>query len=270
LVALAAASGASASAQNVSIPREKHAWGRFAPGSWAKVRKVSQELDAEGEIQSETTTETKTTLREAGAMDCTVQMEISVEIAGKRFQAQTKTMRIGYNGDTDGGQVQTEQTGTGVLEFGLTSTRCALVQMDIETGEESLASRVWYSPSVSPYVLKRETWRRDGEGDPMRPRTEMKVLAVGMPYRVLGEIKEVAYARTKETHVGGSSLTLEVICEDVPGGVVAHASKDLDQNGRVVRRSTLQLIGYGTTAEHDSGSRPLFWFRRRNSRRTND
>jgi primosomal replication protein N len=227
-------------------------------------------LDEQGKVRCESMTETKTTLSEVRAADCTVQVEIAVEVAGKRFQAQTKTMRIGYNGDTNGDRAQAKQVGTEVVQFGLSSARCALVQMELDAQGQSLASRLWYSPKVSPYVLKRETWSTNDEGEATLPRTEMEVIAVGMPYRVLGELKEVAYVRTKETHVAGSSLTLEVFCEDVPGGVVAHASKDLDQDGRVIRRSSLHLLGYGTATDDDSTRRPLLWFRRRNSRRTND
>ena len=37
---------------------------------------------------------------------------------------------------------------------------------------------------------------------------------------------------------------METHCKDVPGGVVAHSSKELDVAGRVVNRETLELVEY--------------------------
>jgi hypothetical protein len=67
-----------------------------------------------------------------------------------------------------------------------------------------------------------------------------------MPYKVLTELKTVAYLRTSEKHSQGSGHTIEGYCLEIPGGVVAHSSKEFDAAGQLLRRSTLELIDYAT------------------------
>ena len=76
-------------------------------------------------------------------------------------------------------------------------------------------------------------------------RAEVAVLALDMPGRVLTEIKPTSHVRTLETYSNGMrKLTVEVLCDSVPGGVIIHTLKQLDEAGTVVQRSTLDLIDY--------------------------
>ena len=61
----------------------------------------------------------------------------------------------------------------------------------------------------------------------------------------------------------GTVITLAAVLPDVPGGIVRHSSKELDKTGRVVRRSTLELVDYGTNSDDDRSG----LFRKRSSRR---
>jgi phosphoribosylformylglycinamidine (FGAM) synthase PurS component len=101
---------------------------------------------------------------------------------------------------------------------------------------------LYYSPSVPPFTLKRVTKVTDPEGKTIQRQTTAEVLAVDMPHKVLDDMEPVAYQRTLETHPNGSTATIEVFCLGVPGGIVAHTSKDMDTAGNVIRRSTLELM----------------------------
>ena len=90
--------GSDAGAQTIVIPREHHAWGRFTPGAWTKVRKWMEELDEKGNVKSASTTETKTTLMGVDESGCTLQLEVTVEVAGKRFEAQPRQVRVEFDG----------------------------------------------------------------------------------------------------------------------------------------------------------------------------
>jgi hypothetical protein len=70
-------------------------------------------------------------------------------------------------------------------------------------------------------------------------------MAIDMPSKVLTEIKSTSHVRVMHQQGKASTLTLEVHAADVPGGVVSHTSKETDETGRVVRRSTLELLDYG-------------------------
>jgi hypothetical protein len=90
----------------------------------------------------------------------------------------------------------------------------------------------------------------------------MQVIAANMPYKIFDRVYSVAMMRTHETRPSGSHLLLETYCAEIPGGVVAHTSKDIDTNGRLTRRSTLELLEYGI-ASTEASSRRVRWFRRR-------
>ena len=66
-----------------------------------------------------------------------------------------------------------------------------------------------------------------------------------LPQRVRGELKQASYVKTTQKLPLTSKVTLEVHCDEVPGGVVAHWASETDSAGRVLRRSTLELLDYG-------------------------
>lgn len=248
-------------AQTVTIPRDRHAWGRFVPGSWTKVGKVTEEFNAEGQATNVSTTETTTTLVAVDDRGFTLQYDVAVELAGKRFAAQPKTVRLGYLGEGAGEAWSLRKIATDALDLGGRKTPCDVLEAIVGDGASRIVSLIYYSERVAPYVLKRETKSLGSTPEqPPRQQTVVEVMAVDMPYRVLGEIKTVAYVRTIQRTAKGSTVTVEVCCPEVPGGVVAHTSKECDDVGQTLRRSTLELRDYGTS---DTSEPRHFWFRTR-------
>lgn len=234
-----------AHAQRRLIPREHHAWGRFYPGSWTQVRKLTEEFDEQGKLKSTSTTETKTTLTEADERGYTLQLEVTVEVAGKRIVAQPRTVHLGYYGEKNGQRVVIRKTGDGDLLVGDREVRCQILESTINGGDEKIVSTIHYCASAAPFVLKRDKKSTDLESATTHLHTREDVIAIDMPHRVMADIKTAAHVRTIKRHAKGSIYILEVLCSDVPGGVVSHASKELDDTGRLVRRSTLELLNYG-------------------------
>ena len=245
-------------AQRVSIPRQHHAWGRFYPGSWTQVRKLTEEFDQRGKLKSVSTTETKTTLIEVTDTDCMLQLEVTVEVAGKRIAAQPRTVRLGYNGESNGDRAIVKRAGEDALVVGGKKVNCQVLEATINGGDEKVLSKIYYCNTTAPFVLKRDTKSTDLEGETMHLHTLMDVIAVEMPHRVLADTKTVSQIRTIKRHAKGSTFTLEIVCEDVPGGVVAHSSKELDESGKLVRRSTLELLDYGAVDKKRLFGRGIF------------
>jgi len=231
-------------AQRACIPREHHEWGRFNEGSWTQVRKVAEEFDERGNLKSVSTIETKTTLTRVTTTGCTLRLEVTVEVAGKRIVAQPRDVHLGYLGQASGETAVIKRTRTEVLEVGGKSVSCQVFEVTINGADESTVSTMHCSDSLPPFVLKRVTISSTPEGKNPHHRTQVDVVAVEMPHRVLAEIKTAAHVRTVKKHAKGSTYTLEVFCADVPGGVASHTSKDLDEAGRLIRRSTLELLDY--------------------------
>ena len=233
-------------AQTVSLPRNHHPWGRFNPGAWSQVRKVTEEYDENGKVKSVSITETTTTLTEVTESSCTLNMDVCVEVAGKRFTPQPKTVKLGYNGETNGQTAVVKRGAAAEIDAGDKRVPCVVLEITLASGDKKLLSTVHYANTVPPFVLKRETRALDPAGKPLPAQTTVDVLATDMPYAVLNEIKSTALVRTISREAKGATYTWEVFSVDVPGGVVSHTSKEVDERGRVLRRSYLELQDHGT------------------------
>lgn len=244
-----------AEAPRVAIPREHHAWARFTPGSWSKVRKWMEELDDQGQVKSANITETKTTLLAVDDAGCTLQVEVTVEIAGKRFVAQPRQVQVGYDGGTNGGRTDFRKTGETTLELAGRTVRCAILESTLADGDTRITSRLHYSDSVPPFVLRRETVTASADGKQILDQTTVDVLAIEMPQKVLTELQSGAHMRTVRKQQNATAFTLEVVCVNIPGGLVAHTSKELDASGKPIRRSTLELLDYGVAAPAEAARR---------------
>ncbi|MCA9121207.1 MAG: hypothetical protein H6822_21840 [Planctomycetaceae bacterium] len=224
---------------------DKHAWAHFGIGSWKLVRVYTEAIGANGQVESVSITETKTTLDKADEQGYSLNVEVTVEVAGKRFQAEPKYVSYGYHGELLGQTIEVKQLGPSHAEICGHKYPTGSRQIVIITDTTQSTSTVEYSDAVAPYYLKRTTESIDNETKARNYHSVVEVLAVDMPEKVLTEVKSAAHVKTIETFENGTSkVTLEVHCESVPGGVVSHTSKQLNSDGRITQRSTLELLDY--------------------------
>jgi hypothetical protein len=111
-------------------------------------------------------------------------------------------------------------------------------------------TKLYYSEKVAPYVLKKESTATDAAGSATLLETVEAVVALEMPQKLKDDIVTTSHIKTVRRSGKGTIVTLEVHSPKVPGGVVSHTSKELDANGHVVRRSTLELVDYGEEDDH--------------------
>jgi hypothetical protein len=257
--------------QPPAFPTDHHPWGRFPIGSWKLVRVVSEALDAQGRVANVTTTETRTTLVASDKTSYTLRVDVTVEVAGRRFASAPQVMKHGYYGESPGQPVTVKSLGDSQLALDGRLVACELRQAVVENEGVKRVSTIHYSSSIPPYQLRRET-TAEGGADDKRATTLVEIVALDLPQRVVDEIKQATYVKTTHKHAQGSKVTLEVQCDDVPGGVVSHWSTETDLQGRAVRRSTLELAAYEITeaqaGEISYGRRHRY--SRRAARRMND
>jgi hypothetical protein len=77
-------------------------------------------------------------------------------------------------------------------------------------------------------------------------------MATDLPLRVLDQTMSAYLVRHLLKNDRGTTTTWSFQVDDVPGEVVAHSSKKVDNEGRLVRRSTLELVAYGGGDDDDS------------------
>lgn len=259
------------SAQEGDISREQHPWGRFPVGSWKSVRVVTETLDEKGQVAGITRTETRTTLVSVEARGYSLRIESTVEVAGKKFASQPQVVRHGYYGEPAGQTVEVKKIGTEPLQIDGRTVTSDVRQATYESDGVKRTSTIYYCSTVSPYQLRRETVTQAATED-QRSTTIVETIALDMPQKVHGQVRPAAYLKTTRKSPQGTKVTVEVHCDDVPGGVISHSATEADATSRVVRRSTLELIDYnigGHAPTADPVTRREFKLQQRRSRRMN-
>lgn len=226
------------------VPREHHEWGRFRPGAWKHVRLVREDLDENGRVVSTNTTDTTTTLISVDDDSATLRVDTIVEVAGRQFAKQPQIVTQGFGGEVKGQPVSVKSLGKDRITIDGRQLQSEVRAATVKGDSCQWTTRIHYCRDVAPYVMRREINSTDVEKDETKYETEVEVIAIDMPWRVMGEVKSTSHIRTTHITPKGKTITLEVRSEDVPGGYVAHTSKELDKEGRVIGRSTLELIDY--------------------------
>jgi len=241
--------------QTELTPRDLHVWGRFDPGTWKRVRIFTETLNDKGAVVDTTITETKTTLVRADAGRLALRIEATVDVGGRRFESPPQTVEYGYYGEPPGQKSEAKFVGSEQLTIDGRQVPCEIRQVVATTADQKQVTRMYLSNDVEPFVLKRETTLLKVAGKSETDQeTQVEVIALDMPYRVLRDIKPAAYERTIQQSPRGTNITLDVTCVDVPGAIVARTSKEMNSKGQLVRRSTLELVDYHVVDNDDDGS----------------
>ncbi len=251
------------------VPARHHPWGRFQPESWKRVRVVSETLDLSGGVVSRSSTDTITTLNEVDEDGFDVNVDVVVDVEGKQFESPKQTVRHGYCGQQNGQHAMYRRVGDAMLMIGGEHVNCEKREITLADGPRSRTVTIFYSAIVSPFVLRRESSAVDAEGVPYSSVTE--VVSYNEELEVLGEVVKTAKLKTTFKQGKMTRVTVETVSDSVPGGVIRHTSQETDEQDRVVRRSTLELLGYEVVDEPEEKGRPprrrLFGRRNRDDRR---
>lgn len=240
------------SAQEAGISARFHPWGAFNPGTWKTVRVVTETLNEQGQVVSICTTDTKTMLVDIDNQGVTLEIQTCMEVAGKRFEAEPQTLKQGFHGELVGPNLKIkEPTADQQVEIEGRKIACMSQQLEAVTANGKTVTTIYYSETTAPYILKRESTTTDAEGANVLSETNVGVVSFETPLRVQGEMKSGIQMKTVHKNAKGTVTTLASVLPEVPGGVVSSCSKEVDQNGRLVRRSTLALIDYNNDPEKD-------------------
>jgi len=240
-----------ATAENNGLQQKLHPWGRFEPGAWKLVRVVTELFDEQGRLTSVSTADTKTTLSDIDDESVTLMVETCWEVAGKRFQSEPQTVRQGFHGESLLSGLTLKELTDGSVVIEGRKIPCKVQHLEVRSANEKTAVRLFFSPNLPPYILRRESTVSEADGERVLGQTEVEVIALEMPVKVRGLIKTGAYLKTTQKNDKGTALTLTVFVPDVPGGVVGYSLKESNHNGKLVRRSSLELVDYGVEPESE-------------------
>lgn len=227
------------------IPREQHPWGHFAKGSWKRVRTTTETFDEMGRVTAVTVTETKTSLVDVTGSGVTLQVDVAVEVAGKKFASAPQVIKQGFGGEQEGQPVVVRKVGDGTVEIEGQKIPAEVRQMVLQGNGTRRIRTIHYCAEVAPHILREVYEGGDSEGKVKSYETEVEVVALEMPLRHDNQL--ISASLRKVTHkaaTGAVTTTLEQYSEEVPGGVVGNTLKEVDADGRMTRRSTLELVDF--------------------------
>jgi hypothetical protein len=219
------------------------------------LREVAETFNEEGKLVGVSTTETTTSLKSVDDESVTLETDVTIEIAGRKFDSQPELVKKSYHGADDGKTVKIEEVGAGNATIGGEQIPCRIRRITVNGGSDKRVTTIYFHDDIAPFELRRETVSTDVEKKTVNYETNVDVIAVALPYKVLTENHTVAFVSTVYTSPKKRKTTLEVYCPRVPGGMVAHWSTEFDENDRVVRRSVLELADYGFTAPEEDTAR---------------
>lgn len=236
--------------------RQRHPWARFEPGAWKLVRVVTETFDEHGAVASTSTTETRTTLKQVDADGVTLLVEVVVEIGGRRLDGEPQEIRQGFHGELAGQQVKVTDGGPATVTIEGRPYPCEIEQTECTSAHTLITTKTYYSATVAPYALKLESVTADARTGAKLSETEWQVTSLNTSCRVLRQPRSAAQVTSVHRHPRGTTTTMTATSVDFPGGIICHSAKEVDAQGRLVRRSTLELVAFGLEPD-ESRAGPL-------------
>ncbi len=226
---------------------QAHPWARFGKGAWRHVRIVTENYDAEGNPTDGSLTDNKTTVTDVTPERVTLQVEVTVEVAGQTFPSQPQVIEQGYAGETLGKIAPARTLEPQTLTIDGREVRCEARELDISGGVTKEQTVILFAAGHEPAILRRQsTLREAGDGKELQEITS-QVMSLHMIRHLVQQEKPqgVYLVRTNQKNDRGTTITWSWHAPEVPGEVVDECSHKTDAEGRVMRRTTLELIGYG-------------------------
>ncbi|MBN1853059.1 MAG: hypothetical protein JW829_10060 [Pirellulales bacterium] len=232
-----------------AIAREHHPWTRFHPGAWRATQLTTETLDPDGRITCRATTLGYTTLQAIKEDRYSLHEETMVDSRGRQVNGPPQvTWHNIYVDDTSDAQTE-ELSEPKIIDLNGRSVTCRVFQVRLTGRSQPKVAQILYDQEDFPYILQRESHivQDDPKSEPAW-QSVTEVIAVDMPYPFQNEVFQTSHLRTVITTNKVRIVRMAIVCETVPGGLVAEWSKELDRDGKVLRRGYLELSDYGTTA----------------------
>lgn len=248
-LAIVAALPASADEPSDDLLLKNTGWGRFKPGAWQQVRVTVQSLDAKGNVTGTTTTDRMTTLVGVHPHSVTLELDVTAEVAGKRFDAPLQFITQGCHGEPSGEMTKVRELDPTPSTIEGRTIVCRVREFQISDKDQRRRVVVYYNSDVAPVVLRRRCEASSQDGAKKTVQTDFDVISLNTPQKVLKQVLPAAVVRTVQKTDSASITTTSAIVPDVPGGIVSSTSQERDSEGRLVRRTTLELVGWGLNVE---------------------
>ncbi len=208
------------------------------------MRVIRETLDENGQVAGTTTTETTTTLMKVDEDGVTLEMEICVDVSGKPMKPEFQTVQQGFHGQPPSEHLQAGEDRDGEVTIEGRRVPCKIIRLELAGPTGKTTTDIYYSATVAPYLLKQRQVTTDPEGKNTLGETTFTVVRLDMPCKVSADIKTSVDVETFRRYSKGTARTWSITSPEIPGGIISYRSKEMDSEGRLIRRSTLELLDY--------------------------
>lgn len=229
-------------ARGEDIPRDQHPWGRFAPGSWCRIRVSFDGVGSNGQkIQRVELVTTR--LLKVDVHGVTLQREI---LRGKKLTKQP-AVTTHWDGTLRDGN-RRERISLGEVKFKGKSHSCQTHSVTRTLDDTTVTTKSWYSPDTPPHFLKRLI-RVSG---PKPRHTAIDVISLKATRKV-GKTSYTGWeTRTVVARRGGRSQVISFHSEAIPGGLVQSKGERHDSQSARIGSTIEKLDAFHAVPVPDS------------------
>jgi hypothetical protein len=189
--------------------------------------------------------ETRSTLADANDSAVTLHVQASLEIGGKKFDGAPQTLREPLVGESSDNSSVVDLGEESILVQGR-PYRCNVQQTESVVDGRKRTVKTWLAPHVAPYVLRKLTTTRNPATNQIVSETQMDVVSLSVERRILARLRPVAEVRIVERHDRGQTRAQAYCCPEVPGGIVSQTAEEFDAEGKLLRRTNIELVDFET------------------------
>lgn len=257
-----------AAQDEVVFPKRHHAWARFKPGAWKTVRAITESFDKDGKLISTNVALTRTSLVSVEGPQVTLRVEGTVNLGGRDFDSDPMETKQRLCGAAAGQKVMLKVGGKAKVTIDGETYECSVIEAETTDPEKKTitTTKVYYSDAVSPHVLRREIVTVDATTKEEKSRTTISAYALDMPQRIFAKVRPTSIFKAVYVNGDTRKITWAVSSADVPGEIISKSTKVVDKTGRVLSRTTVELVDYDLVPEPPLPPGQLRRLERRTSR----
>lgn len=225
----------------------ENSWGRFAPGSWVRMRKTVTVFNPKR--RTRTITEVKQTLKEIQENGFVLQRNITVLTGALNLAKKPETITFNfYNMAVDTQMTEMELAPDNIL-ISLRAVPCQVREFRKMTSLRREETRIWYSPVLFPYVFRQEStiFTLPTEESPNERLFRKSVTEISMksPNFRFGNVKRWM-TRTVESDENGQQVKqiTTLHSNQIPGGILGEVAVEKNPDGSMSSRSESRLLDY--------------------------
>jgi hypothetical protein len=214
---------------------------------------TTETYDKAGKLFGQSLTTQQETLKVVAEDSYAMEVQATVDVSGKRIVGPANTRILRLLTDRPGAICSSVLQGEDEVQIGSRRFPCEVweVEFNDETGNQR--TRMFHSSQHFPYVLRREFSRKDETNAKPAEENELSVVvALEVPFAFRDRTYACVLQKTNRHNEKGSTQTLAMLSNEIPGGEIASWSTDFDSEGRRVRWSVLRLVAFDVTAGDSS------------------